>query len=69
MYCGIVNSVTQGIAEISLLNGGMVCDPDDGSGDWYYFDTTVDGPLAGACWRSCDNGAMEIWYVDQADKI
>lgn len=43
---------------------GQVCDPDDGSGDWYFLDNTPDGPLAGACWHSRDNGAMEIWNVD-----
>lgn len=41
-------------------------DPEDGSGDWYYFDPTADGPLEGACWHERDDrkGAMEIWYVD-----
>ncbi|MBC5709130.1 M15 family metallopeptidase [Hungatella sp. L12] len=48
---------------------GSVCDPEDGSGDWYYFDPTSGGPLEGACWRSRENGAMEIWFVDQADSI
>ena len=42
---------------------GIECDPVDGSGDWYYFDPTVDGPHEGACWHSRDNGAMEIWTV------
>ena len=43
--------------------------PEDGSGDWYYFDPTTGGAYEGACWRSRDNGAMEIWFVDQADSI
>ena len=43
---------------------GQVCDPDDGSGYWYFLDNTPDGPLEGACWHSRDNGAMEIWTVD-----
>ena len=43
---------------------GSVCDPADGSGDWYYFDNTVDGPLEGACWHTHENGAQEIWYVE-----
>ena len=42
---------------------GSECDPADGSGDWYYFDPTVDGMLEGACWHSRENGAQEIWYV------
>lgn len=48
---------------------GTECDPVDGSGDWYYFDPTVDGPLEGACWHSRDNGAQEIWYVDLPDEV
>lgn len=43
---------------------GSVCDPADGSGDWYYFDNTADGPLEGACWHTRENGAQEIWYVE-----
>lgn len=42
---------------------GSECDPADGSGDWYFLDNTKDGPLEGACWRSKENGAMEIWWV------
>lgn len=42
---------------------GIVCDPTDGSGDWYYFDNTADGALEGACWHTRENGAQEIWYV------
>lgn len=42
---------------------GVECDPADGSGDWYYFDPTPNGPMEGACWHSRENGAMEIWYV------
>lgn len=48
---------------------GSVCDPDDGSGDWYYFDPTPDGPLEGACWHSQDNGAQEIWYIEDSNSI
>lgn len=48
---------------------GKVCDPDDGSGDWYFLDTVKGGPLEGACWHSRDNGAQEIWFVDLADDI
>lgn len=48
---------------------GSVCDPEDGSGDWYYFDPTAGGPVEGACWHSRENGAMEVWFVDQADTV
>ena len=48
---------------------GSVCDPEDGSGDWYYFDSTAGGPLEGACWHSRDNGAQGIWLVDAPDTI
>ena len=48
---------------------GSRCDPEDGSGDWYYFDPTEGGPLEGACWHSRENGSMEIWEVDLEDKI
>ena len=48
---------------------GSLCDPDDGTGDWYFLDNTPDGPLEGACWHSRDNGSMEIWTVEQADSI
>lgn len=48
---------------------GSICDPVDESGDWYYFDPTNGGPYEGACWHSQDNGAMEVWYVDQADSV
>ena len=43
---------------------GKVCDPADGSGDWYFLDNTADGPLEGACWHSRENGAMEIWSAE-----
>ena len=48
---------------------GSQCDPEDGSGDWYYFDPTADGPLEGACWHSRENGAMEIWTVNLENDI
>ncbi|MFT4005907.1 MAG: CHAP domain-containing protein [Lacrimispora sp.] len=48
---------------------GKVCDPDDGSGDWFFLDNTKDGPLEGACWHSRENGAQEIWRVDGVDDI
>lgn len=48
---------------------GKVCDPEDGGGDWYYFDSTIDGELEGACWHSQENGAQEIWHVDLPDDI
>jgi peptidoglycan L-alanyl-D-glutamate endopeptidase CwlK len=48
---------------------GKVCDPDDGSGDWYFLDNTKDGPLEGACWHTRANGAQEIWWVDQVDTV
>lgn len=44
---------------------GSLCDPEDGSGDWYYFDATREGALEGACWRSKANGAQEIWTVEE----
>lgn len=43
---------------------GQICDPDDGRGDWFYFDNTKGGSLECACWHSRDNGAQEIWWVD-----
>ena len=43
---------------------GKVCDPADGSGDWYFLDNTADGPLEGACWHSRENCAMEIWVAE-----
>uniref|UniRef100_A0AAU8B1I0 L-Ala-D-Glu peptidase like protein n=1 Tax=Dulem virus 35 TaxID=3145753 RepID=A0AAU8B1I0_9CAUD len=39
-------------------------DPEDDSGDWYFLDSTKDGPLEGACWHTRENGAQEIWHVD-----
>lgn len=48
---------------------GSVCDSDDGSGDWYYFDPTPNGPLEGACWHSQENGAQGIWYIEDSDSI
>jgi peptidoglycan L-alanyl-D-glutamate endopeptidase CwlK len=48
---------------------GKVCDPDDGSGDWFFLDNTKDGPLEGACWHSKDNGAQEIWFVAQENNL
>ncbi|PST31447.1 endolysin-like domain-containing protein [Enterocloster lavalensis] len=49
-------------------NGKMV-DSADGTGDWYFLDNTLNGPLEGACWHTRDNGAQEIWEVDLADQI
>lgn len=43
---------------------GVTVDPADGSGDWYFLDSTPDGPLEGACWHTTDYGAQQIWYVD-----
>lgn len=43
---------------------GSVCDPADGSGDWYFLDNTREGDLEGACWRTRENGVQEIWYVE-----
>ncbi len=43
---------------------GTITDPEDGSGDWYFFDNTVDGMQEGACWHTRENGAQEVWYVD-----
>lgn len=48
---------------------GSKCDPEDGSGAWFFMDNTAGGPLEGACWHSRDNGAQEIWYVDLPDKL
>lgn len=48
---------------------GTNCDPEDGTGDWYFFDNTIDGPSEGACWHTRDNGAQEIWYVDKPNTI
>lgn len=43
---------------------GSVCDPADGSGDWYFLDNTAGGPWEGACWHTRDNGAQEVWHVE-----
>ncbi len=43
---------------------GQTCDPDDGSGDWYFLDNTSGGDLEGACWHGRENGSLEIWYVE-----
>ena len=48
---------------------GTVCDPEDGSGDWYYFDPTPNGLLEGACWHSQYNGAQQIWYIEDSNSI
>lgn len=48
---------------------GKICDPDDGSGDWYFLDNTQGGPLEGACWHSKENGAQEIWYLDKENDV
>lgn len=50
---------------------GKNCDPEDGSGDWYYLDGTAGGDFEGACWHTPDpnKGAQEIWHVDGADSI
>ena len=48
---------------------GSVCDPEDGSGDWYYFDPTPNGPLEGACWHTRDCGAQEIWHCGLENNI
>ena len=42
---------------------GKICDPDDGSGDWYFLDNTKNGLLEGACWHSKGNGIMEVWWI------
>lgn len=42
---------------------GQTCDPEDGSGDWYFLDNTAGGPYEGACWHTRESGAQEIWYV------
>lgn len=43
---------------------GSICDPEDGSGDWYYFDPTPNGQTECACWKSNDKGALGVWYVE-----
>lgn len=48
---------------------GSVCDPEDGAGDWYYFDPAAEGPYEGACWHSRENGAQEIWWVESEDTV
>ena len=48
---------------------GNICDPDDGSGDWYFLDNTAGGVLEGACWHSRGNGLLEIWTIDQDNDI
>ena len=48
---------------------GRVCDPADGTVDWYFLDNTLNGPLEGACWHTRDNGAQEIWEVGLSDQI
>ena len=36
-------------------------DPEDGSGEWYYFQET--GDLEGACWHGTEKGSLEIWHI------
>lgn len=50
---------------------GKVCDPADGSGDWYFLDNTPGGLLEGACYHesSAGNGSLEIWTLDQENYI
>ena len=50
---------------------GTICDPDDGSGDWYFLDNTPNGSLEGACWHERDDrkGAWEIWEVQDPDDV
>lgn len=48
---------------------GKTCDPDDGSGDWYFLDNTKDGPLEGACWHTKDNGSQNIWWINLGNNI
>lgn len=43
---------------------GRICDPAPGNGDWFFLDNTTGGLLEGACWRSREDGAMDVWYVD-----
>lgn len=45
-------------------NGERVVSGDE-PGDWYFLDNTAGGPLEGACWHSRENGAQEIWYVEE----
>lgn len=44
-------------------NGSSVVSPED-PGDWYFLDNTAGEPLEGACWRSKENGAQNIWFVE-----
>ncbi len=44
-------------------NGERVVSGDE-PGDWYFLDNTAGGPFEGACWHSRENGAQEIWYVE-----
>lgn len=46
-----------------------VCDPDDGSGKWYFFDNTKGGDYEGACWKTDDSWAQGIGIVDLPDNI
>lgn len=45
-------------------NGSSVVEANE-PGDWYFLDNTVNGALEGACWRSRENGAQEIWFVEE----
>lgn len=44
---------------------GSMADAEDGSGDWFFLDNTAGGPLEGACWHTKENGAQEIWEVEE----
>lgn len=45
---------------------GNDCDPEDGSGQWYFLDNTPSGDYEGACWHEVKEktGALELWYVE-----
>jgi len=43
---------------------GTVTDPEDGSGDWFFFENTSGGPYEGACWHTNESGAQQRWYVE-----
>ncbi len=48
-----------------LIDGGHYVSVDY----WYFLDNTKDGSLECACWHSRNNGAQEIWLIDQGDDI
>ncbi|WP_092251069.1 hypothetical protein [Lacrimispora sphenoides] len=65
----ISRGVKETNAQLDSKTANKGSNPDNGSGDWYFLDSTKDGPLEGACWHTKDNGAQEIWTINKNDDV